>query len=101
MSKKKPEKLPKKLIQGKTSGSQGANFDPKYGSGKIQTNWEDIKWTPTKRIVTIAVLVVPYLIAIVACLASGINLIAYILIGLAVMIGLLFWALRLIDQGDF
>jgi len=101
MSKKNPEKLPKKLIQGKTSGSQGASFDPRYGAGKIQSNWQDIKWTPTKRILITAVLIVPYLIAIAGCLVSGFNFIAYILIALAIMIGLLFWALRLIDQGDF
>jgi hypothetical protein len=100
MSKKKPEKLPKKLIQGKTTGSQSGEFFS-GGGGKIQSNWQDIKWTPTKRIVITAVLIVPYLIAIAGCLVSGFNFIAYILIALAIMIGLLFWALRLIDKGDF
>jgi hypothetical protein len=100
MSKKKPEKLPKKLIQGKTTGSQSGEFFS-GGGGKIQSNWQDIKWTPTKRIVITAVLIVPYLTAIAGCLVSGFNFIAYILIALAIMIGLLFWALRLIDKGDF
>lgn len=101
MPKKKREKFPNKIIQGKTSGSQGVNFAAGGGQGKVQTNWHDIKWTPTKRIVAIAVLVVPYLIAVIGCFAAGINLIAYVLIGLAIMTGLLFWALRKIDQGDF
>ncbi len=101
MSQKNPEKLPKKLVHGKTTGSQGAKFAPGAGGGKIQTNWQDIKWTPTKRILITAVLIVPYLIAIAGCLVSGFNFIAYILIALAIMIGLLFWALRLIDKADF
>ena len=97
MPDKKPQ-LPKKLNLGGTRQSQEAKEPIIGGGGRIETNWKDIDWTPTKLGIVLAALGIPYSIAIVVCFAVGNNLIAGTLIGLAVFIGLMFLALRFIEQ---
>ena len=97
MPDKKPQ-LPKKLNLGGTRQSQEAKVPTGLGGGKIETNWKDINWTPTKLGMVIVALGIPYLVAIVVCFAVGNNLIAGTLIGLGVLVGLMFLALRFIEQ---
>ncbi|WP_019507959.1 hypothetical protein [Pleurocapsa sp. PCC 7319] len=97
MPDKKPQ-LPKKLNLGRIARSQEAKAPKGVEKGKIETNWKDINWTPTKLGMVIVALGIPYLVAIVVCFAVGNNLIAGTLIGIAVLVGLMFLALRFIEQ---
>ncbi|MDJ0567679.1 MAG: hypothetical protein QNJ53_01415 [Pleurocapsa sp. MO_192.B19] len=97
MPDKKPQ-IPKKLIQGKTARSQEAKIIAGGGGGRIDTNLKDINWTPTKLAIVIAVLGIPYLIAIIVSFMVGNNLIAGTLICLAIFVGLMFFALRFIER---
>lgn len=98
MPDKKPQ-IPKKLIQGKTARSQEAKIiGGGRGGGRIDTNLKDINWTPTKLAIVIAVLGIPYLIAIIVSFMVGNNLIAGTLICLAIFVGLMFFALRFIER---
>lgn len=97
MPDKKPQ-LPKKLTLGGVRGSQEAKVPPPAGKGRIETSWKDINWTPTKLVIVTGVLGIPYLVAIVVCFTVGNNLIAGTLIGLAILVGLMFLALRFIEQ---
>ena len=97
MPDKKP-KLPKKLNLGRIAKSQPAKVPKGLGRGKIETNWKDINWTPTKLVIVIAVLGIPYLVAIIISFMVGNNLIGGTLVGLAIFVGLMFLALRFIEQ---
>ena len=97
MPDKKPQ-LPKKLNLGKVGRSQEAKVPTGLGGGKIETNWKDINWTPAKLVIVVAVLGIPFLIAIIISFMVGNNLIAGTLIGIAVFVGLMFLALRFIEQ---
>lgn len=57
--------------------------------GKVRTDWKPIRWTRKKILFTSFALGLPYLIAVIATLASGIYLITFILVGLGVMVALL------------
>ena len=91
----------KKIVQGR-SRPIDRKF-PRHGGtgGRINTNLPDINWTQKKLVLTIALLGVPYVVAILACFITGINLIAYLLIGIAILVGLLVLAIRFIDRQDF
>ena len=89
----------KKIIKGKSSPvRQDFHQYNLKGGGGINTNLQDINWTPKKLILTIALLGIPYGGIVLACFIAGINIIAYVLIGLAIFVGLLFLILRLIDR---
>lgn len=96
---KKKRQLPQKLNLGRIARSQEANAPGKLvRGGRIETNWKDINWTPTKLVMVIAVLGIPYLIAIIISFMVGNNLIGGTLVGLAILVGLMFLALRFIEQ---
>ena len=91
----------KKVVKGKSSPVD-RNLPVHGGSGgRVNTNWQHINWTPKKLTLAIALLGIPYVGATLACFIAGINFIAYLLIGLAIFVGLIVLALRLIDQTDF
>ncbi|MGL5943970.1 MAG: hypothetical protein ACRC2S_27100 [Waterburya sp.] len=100
MSKKKPN-LPKQLIQGKAGRAEAKVPSASGGDGGIDTNWKDINWTPKKLSLAIAFLSIPYLIAVIGTFRSGNILIAMVLVGLGLFVGLLYLALRMIEKGDF
>jgi hypothetical protein len=100
MSEQKPQ-LPKKIIQGKASRAEAKVPVADGGGGHIGTNWKDINWTPKKLSLVIAFLSIPYLLAVISTFRSGQMMIAIILIGLGVFVGLLYLALRMIEKGDF
>jgi hypothetical protein len=100
MSGKNPQP-PKKIILGRTNKSiPGTPPQLVRGAGQIDTNWQDIDWTPRKRITVISVLAFPYTVITIACFAAGINLIGYIFLGLAILIGLLILIVYLINKND-
>jgi hypothetical protein len=100
MSKKKP-KLPTQLIQGKAGRAEAKVPAASDGGGRIGTNWKDINWTPKKLSLAIAFLSIPYLIAVIGTFRSGHILIAILLVGLGLFVGLLYLALRMIEKGNF
>ncbi|BAZ43357.1 hypothetical protein NIES4102_03570 [Chondrocystis sp. NIES-4102] len=99
----KDPKLPKHLVQGKTAKSIEAVVPVATGGGggHIETNWKDINWTRKKLTLAIAFLSIPYIIAIISTLKSGHLLITAILIGLGVFVGLLYLALKIIQNNTF
>lgn len=101
MSQRNPQP-PKKITLGRTGHSSHGTTAPMVGGkGRINTNWKDINWTPKKRITVISVLAFPYTVAVIACFSAGINLIGYILLGLAALFAMVILALYFIDQSDF
>ncbi|GAB4529355.1 MAG: hypothetical protein Tsb0014_11210 [Pleurocapsa sp.] len=100
MSDKNPQP-PQKINLGRTNKSiPGTPPQLARGAGQIGTNWQDINWTPRKRITVISVLAFPYTIITIACFAAGINFVAYVFLGLAVLIGLLVLIVYLINKND-
>lgn len=99
---KEKHNLPKRLVQGK-SGQQGINVPSAAsgGGGGIQTNWKDIHWTPAKLGVVATVLLAPLTFAIVISFHVGNSLIAIILIGLGLFVGLMYLALRFVENNEF
>ncbi|MBE9047931.1 hypothetical protein IQ255_26660 [Pleurocapsales cyanobacterium LEGE 10410] len=93
--------LPKKLIQGKTNGSQEARVPVIGGQGQIGTNWKDINWTPTKLAIVLPVLIVPFLIGVISAVKAGNLVITALFVGLVVFVGLMYWLLRYLDKNDF
>ena len=98
-----PEKhnLPKRLVKGKTARSQKAEVPKIGGKGTIETTWKDIHWTPVKLSIVLAVLVIPFLAAIAIAFRAGNSFIGIMLIGLAVFVGLMYLALRYIEENEF
>ena len=76
---------------------------PTHGGkgGTVYTNLPNINWTAKKLVLATALLGIPYVGAILACFIAGIQLIAYLLIGLAIFVGFIVLAIRFIDQQDF
>jgi hypothetical protein len=92
--------LPKRLVRGKT-GQQEAKAPIIGGGGRIDTSLKDINWTPAKLGIVSTVLLAPFTFAIVVAFHSGNALVGLILVGLGVFVGLLYLALRYIDNNEF
>lgn len=94
--------LPKKLIQGKTARSQEAQVPVGSGGGggKINVNFQEIKWTPKKLILAFAALGIPYSIVLFAIIKAGYTVVAIILVGVAIFVGAIYFTLRFIENGD-
>ncbi|MGF1541903.1 MAG: hypothetical protein ACFCU5_15885 [Pleurocapsa sp.] len=89
----------KKIVKGKSSPvRQDFHQYTLKGGGAINTNIQDINWTPKKLILTITLLGIPYGGIVLACFIAGINIIAYMLIGLAIFVGILFLIVRSLEQ---
>ena len=94
--------LPKMLRQGRLNRSQDAKPPEKFGSGgSIITNFQDIKWTPKKLALVIAALSIPYLIVITSLIKAGYTIVVLLMIGFAILTGLIYLALRWIEKSDF
>lgn len=86
---------------GKTGQAQ--NQAPIFGGagGQINTKLKDIKWTPKKLAMAFAILGIPFLIVVLLIFKSGNIMIGMVFIGLAAFIGLMYLALRFIDNNEF
>lgn len=93
--------VPKKLVQGKVGKSQEAKV-PKAmgGAGHVQTNI-NIRWTRNRAVIAAALLGVPFLLATVAAFKSGNIMVGCILVLIAAFVGLIYLALRYIENNDF
>ena len=99
MSNKKPN-IPKRLRQGKTGNSQEAKVPiAKGGAGYVNTSL-NIRWTKNRAILAAVILGVPYLLATVAAFKSGNIMIGCVLVMIAVFFGLIYLALRYIEEND-
>ncbi|MDJ0535404.1 MAG: hypothetical protein QNJ70_23450 [Xenococcaceae cyanobacterium MO_207.B15] len=94
----------KQLSRAKRRGGINAPVDKSHGlknpgrGGNIQTNWADINWTKKNVIFVSLLLGTPYLMAIIASWIAGARVITYILLGLAVLCGLIAWFLRSLED---
>lgn len=80
----------------------GGNLPLIGGTGaNIQTNWQDIKWNRKKLFLTICFLSLPYLMTIIATYLAGMVIITFVLIGLALLVGILFIIVRWLERADF
>ena len=97
----KNHKLPDRLVKGGQKKSQEARVPvAKGGGGNISSNL-NIRWTRRKATIAATVLGVPFLIATVLSFKAGNILIGIILVGVAVFVGLMYWALRYIEENEF
>ena len=99
-----PEKkhnIPKHLRLGKTGASQEAKIVNGVSKGQVQTNLQDISWTPTKLTLTIIALCIPYLIAVIGAFAAGAYMFGFIFIGLGLLVVGIYLLLRYIERSDF
>ena len=98
----KGHNLPKRLVRGKIDKSQEAKAPHISGSGgNIDTRLREINWTPAKIRIVLTVLLAPIVTAIVVSFNAGNLLIALVLIGLIIFVGLLYWTVRYIDRNEF
>lgn len=94
--------LPKQLRFGQ--GKQSRDAKPPQGTGsggRINTNFQDIKWTPRRLTITIALLSIPYLIAVAISFLIGNNLIAFVFLGLGALVVGIYLLLRYIERANF
>ena len=99
---KKRHKVPKKLIQGKTNRSQPAKIASlERRGGKILTNLPDIDWNAPKLTIVSVAILAPITFAIVLSFKAGNIFIALVLIGIIVFMGLIYLALRYIEDNEF
>ena len=69
--------------------------------GQVQTNWANIRWTKKKIIFVSLLLGTPYVIALIVSWVAIGKLITYILLGVAVLFGLVIVVLRSLDSEEF
>ena len=69
--------------------------------GQIQTNWKDIRWTKKKITFVSLLLGTPYVIALIVSWVAIDRFITYILLGIAVLFGLVVLVLRSLDAEEF
>ena len=101
MPKKQPD-VPKRLRLGKNKKSPDRKPPGTVGGGGgIRTNLPEIEWTPSKLTITIAVLIVPYLIAVIVSLYVRNYLIAGVFVGIGLLVIGLYFLLRYLERSDF
>lgn len=101
MPPKKPKSdLPKHLKLGKTRQSQQAKISEGGSHKRVMTNLPEVNWTPSKLTLTIIALCIPYLIAVIGSILVGNYLIAFVFIGLAVLVVGMYLLLRYIERSD-
>ena len=97
----KDHNLPDRLVLGNQKSSCEARPPAVMGAkGKINTNL-NIRWTPRRKVIAATILGVPFLLSTVAAFKSGNALVGLILVGLAIFFGLIFLALRYIENNEF
>ena len=97
----KKHNLPKQLRFGKNGSSSEAK--PPTGSGaggRINTKFQDIKWTPRKLTLTIVLLSIPYLIAVAVSFLVGNILIGCVFLGVGAFVVGIYLLLRYIERAD-
>ena len=93
--------LPDRLVRGGVKRSQEAKVPiARGGAGRVGTNL-DIRWTRNKAVIAATMLGVPFLLATVMAFKAGNILIGCVLVGLAVFVGLIYLALRYIENNEF
>lgn len=95
----------KKFNNNKLKNKRGLGATPKEipgnkGGGRIQTNFK-IKWTRSTRIFYSALIVIPYLTALVITIKAGSMFVLGLVLLPAILVGLLYFVIRKIDQDDF
>ena len=97
----KNHKLPDKLVQGGEKRSHEARVPTAASArGNIGSNM-NIRWTPRKKTIAAAVLGIPFLLSTFIAFKSGYILAGILLIGLGLFVGLMYLALRYIDNNEF
>ena len=98
---KEKHNLPDRLVKGK-SGQAGFEA-PTFGGqgGRIQTNLKNIHWTPAKLGIVSTALLAPFTFVIVVSFQAGNSLVGIILIFVAILVGLMYLALRYIENNEF
>ena len=96
----KGHNLPNRLVRGGTKKSHEAQVPTVGGQGKIDTSWQEIRWTPTKLSIASIIVLSPISFAIVLSFKAGNSLVGAILIGLLVFMGLIYLALRYIENNE-
>lgn len=101
MKEKHQHDLPKKLRQGK-SGKQGFQAPTLGGhGGSVKTDLQDIHWTPAKLGIVGTILLAPFTFAIIVSFQAGNSLVGAVLIVIGLLVGLLYLALRFIENNEF
>lgn len=100
MSEKK-HNVPKSLRLGKTGSSQQAKIVNGLAKGQVNTNLQDINWTPTKLTLTILALCIPFLIAMIGAFIVGNYLVGFVFVALALMVVGIYFLLRYIERSEF
>lgn len=96
-------KLPNRIKMGQTN-RRPAPSPPTVGGGqgRIETiNLPEINWTPAKLRIVTAFLTIPFILVLIWTFKSGSVLIGLILCGMAIFVGLMYLALRYIENNDF
>ncbi len=98
----KGHNLPGRLVRGGTKQSQEAKVPSAAGRGAhIPTNFTEIRWTPLKLSIASIIVLSPISFAIVLSFKAGNSIVGVILIGLLVFMGLIYLALRYIENNEF
>lgn len=94
--------LPDRLVRGGSKQSQEAKVPSAVGGGGGQIGKDfNIRWTPSKLVIAATLLGVPFLLATVVAFKSGSILVGVILVGVAIFVGLIYLALRYIENNEF
>jgi len=94
-------KLPNRLVRGGQKRSVEAKAPAPGGRGGRIGTTNNIRWTPRKKIIAATVLGVPVLLATFASFKAGNALVGLILVGMTVFVGLIYLALRYIENNEF
>ena len=101
MKEKHQHNLPKKIVKGR-SGKQEFKAPTLGGhGGRVQTDLKEIHWTPAKLGIVGTALLAPFTFAIVVSFQSGNGLIGVVLLLIGLLVGLLYLALRYIENNEF
>jgi hypothetical protein len=97
----KPNRRARKHNDKNKSHLPGGNLPLIGGKAHIETTWRDIKWTRKKLFLIIFLLGLPYLMTIIATYLAGLTMVTFVLIGLALLVGILFLIVRWVENADF
>lgn len=97
MTQKDP--LGKDLNQTSNLPQVSSGLSKSGGRGRVKTNWQ-VSWTRKKIVIASILLGLPYLLAVIATALARIYLITGILIGVAILVGVVFQLTRWIDRDD-
>lgn len=89
----------KKLDTNRLKKSRGLGSPPSLGTGgnRIKTDFQ-IDWNRSTIIFYAAVIIVPYLTAVIGTALTGYIFITGILIFVGLLVGVLYWIIRKIDE---